>query len=101
MGRFPNKNRHSGRGSQGKNNKQPTNKHVIAKKKLEDYYFSVGSSKQASDFESAYEFILNHIKKTYTRGNDISETLRTLEEPNTDDWKPTLIISKSTDTDEK
>ena len=101
MGRFPNKNRHSARGSQGKNNKQPTNKHVIAKKKLEDYYFSVGSSKQASDFESAYEFILNHIKKTYTRGNDISETLRTLEEPNTDDWKPTLIISKSTDTDEK
>ena len=33
--------------------------------------------------------------------DDISETLRTLEEPNTDDWKPTLIMSKSTDTDEK
>ena len=85
MGRFPNKNRHSRRGGQRKGYPKPTNKPVKEKKKLEDYYFSVGSSKQAIDFDAAYKFILNHIKKTHTRGNDIAEALRTLQEPNTDD----------------
>ena len=73
-------------------------------KKTQDHrrwYFCVGSHKQASDFETIYEFILNHIKRPYTRGNDISESLRDLEAPDTNTWKPNLVVSTSTDDDEK
>ena len=101
MGRFPKRNRSLGRGSQGRGPRQNTNENIKTKKKLEDYYFSVGSNKQASDFETTCEFILNHIKKTYTRGNDISEALRKQQEPNKDDWKPTLSMSNSLDDDTK
>jgi hypothetical protein len=44
------------------------------KKTEEDYYFYVGSSKQASDFETtSEEFLINHVKKIFDRGNDIAE----------------------------
>ena len=103
MGGFQNRNRSSGRGSQSQERgyKQSANKYAKTKKKLEDYYFSVGSNKQASDFNSTYEFILNHIKKTFMRGNDILEALRKQEEPDTDDWKPTLEMSTSLNTNTK
>ena len=42
---------------------------------------------------------MNHIKKTYTRGNDISEALRTLKDLETDKWKPILVMSTDTDVD--
>jgi hypothetical protein len=71
------------------------------KKTVEDYYFYVGSSKQASDYEITAEFVVNHIKKTFDRGNDISEALRTLVRPDTDTWKPTLKMSVDTDTSVK
>ena len=41
--------------------------------------------------------MINHIKRTYVRGNDIAEALRKLEAPDTDTWKPTLRMSTSTD----
>ena len=63
------------------------------KKTLEDYYFYVGSSKQASDYEVTEEFVINHIKKTFDRGLDISEALRNLQKPDTNSWKPTLQFS--------
>ena len=53
------------------------------------------------DSETTYEFLLNHIKKTYTRGNDISEALIKLKEPSTVDWKPILATSTRTDAGEK
>ena len=46
-------------------------------------------------------FFLNRIKRTYTCGNDISESLRNLEAPDTNTWKPNLVVSTSTDDDEK
>ena len=97
MGRF------QGRGGRGARGGRGNTFHKTPKRKkaIEDYYFYVGSSKQASDFETTYEFLLNHIKKTYTRGNDISEALRTLEDPDSDKWKPTLIMSTETDVDLK
>ena len=58
----------------------PIRRRQNGKKAIEDYYFYVGSSKQVLDFETTYEFLLNHIEKTYTYGNDISEALRTLED---------------------
>ena len=101
MGRF--QGRGSGRGGRGARGGRGNTFHKTPKRKkaIEDYYFYVGSSKQASDFETTYEFLLNHIKKTYTRGNDISEALRTLEDPDSDQWKPTLIMSTETDADLK
>jgi hypothetical protein len=35
---------------------------------VEDYFFYVGSSKEASDYEITAEFVVNHIKKTFDCG---------------------------------
>ena len=89
---------HDGRGGQGHSHKRDYNKYNQKKKKtLEDYCFYVGSNKQASDYETTQEFMINHIKRTYVRGNDIAEALRKLEAPDTDTWKPTLRMSTSID----
>jgi hypothetical protein len=57
----------------------------------------VGSIKQASDYEITAEFVVNHIKKTFDRCNDIAEALRMLVKANTSLWKPTLLVSTETD----
>ena len=61
----------------------------------------MGSTKQASDVEVTANFVINHIKKTYEYGYDISEALRNLKEPDTNLWKTKLQASKSTDAVEK
>ena len=74
--------RRGGRGGRGWAYKKDNKKTYDKKKKtLEDYYFYVGSDKQASNFESTYKFMVNYIKRTYTRGNDVAESLRKLEAP--------------------
>jgi hypothetical protein len=75
----------------------PVDKEPKKKKTIEDYFFYVGSSKQASDFETTSEFLINHVKKTFDRGNDIAEALRVLEPQDTDQWKPKLRFSASED----
>ena len=91
-------NRGGGRGGRGRGRGRSTpNKTSKAKKTVEDYFFYVGSSKQASDYEITAEFVVNHIKKTFDRGNDIAEALRTLVKADTNVWKPTLKISTETD----
>jgi hypothetical protein len=91
-------NRGGGRGGRGRGRGRSTpNKTSKAKKTVEDYFFYVGSSKQASDYEITAEFVVNHIKKTFDRGNDIAEALRTLVKANTSLWKPTLLVSTETD----
>ena len=81
---------HGGRGRFNRNNQYSQQKSEKKKKTIEDYYFYVGSSKQASDFETTSEFILNYVKKTYHRGSDISESLRELKKTDTNLWKPKL-----------
>ena len=94
--------RRSGRGGRGSANRKDQNKSQNKKKKtLEDYWFYVGSDKQASDFETTYEFMINFIKRTYMRGNDIAESLRILKNPDTNLWKPSLEVSLSEDEHEK
>ena len=85
MGRFNSNSHQSSRGrGRGRTSYRQSNNVTTKKKKtLEDYYFYVGSSKQASDFETTYDFLLNYIKRTYTRGNDIAEALRKMESPDT------------------
>jgi hypothetical protein len=88
---YLNNNNNSGRGNRNNSNKdfKTTNK----KKTLEDYYFYVGSGKQASNYETAADFIINHIKKEYERDRDIAESLRDLAKPDTYTWMPTLKAS--------
>ena len=71
------------------------------KKTIEDYYFYVGLTKQASDYETTAEFIINHIKKTFDRGNNIAEALRTLTKAEVNSWEPTLVVSTATLTADK
>jgi hypothetical protein len=49
-----------------------------------------------SDYEITPEFVINHIKKTFDRGNDITEAIRTLVKTDTSLWKPTLQVSPAT-----
>jgi hypothetical protein len=68
---------------------------------VEDFFFYLGSRKQASDYEITAEFVVNHIKKTFNRGNNIAEALRTLTRADTEIWKPTFKTSTETDADLK
>ena len=63
------------------------------RKSLKDYNYYLGSSKQASDYKSTTQFIINHIKKTYNHGKDIAEALKRLEPINQEDWAPQLQVS--------
>ena len=57
----------------------------------------MGSAKQAADYESTTEFLINHIKKTFSFGNDIGTVLETLQELDLNQYKPSLSISLSVD----
>ena len=76
MGRFNNRTNGRGQGSGRTNCFNNRNDNPKKKKTLEDYYFYVGSNEQAYEFETTYKYLVNYIKKTYNRGNDIAEALR-------------------------
>ena len=94
-------NRKGGRGGCGGGNARVRGRYAPSKihidKTLEDCLFYVVSSKKTSDYEITAEFIVNNIKKTFDRGNDVSEALQTLVKSDTDLWKTTLNISSDTD----
>ena len=69
---------------------------IKQKKGINDYQFYIGTNKQASEYETASKFVINYIKRTFDRGNDIAETLRTLNIQETEKWMPELKISTST-----
>ena len=79
------------------NNRRSDNK----KKELKDYIYYTGSNRQASDFKTTTEFIINYIKDEFTHGNDIAEALRKLEYEATENWYPKLEISKADDEETK
>ena len=47
------------------------------------------------EYEAATEFIINNIKRTFDRGNNIAQTLRTLQKQETDDWMPIIKTSNA------
>jgi len=67
------------------------------KKTIEDYVYYVGSARQASDYEITTEFVINHIRKTYTDGEDIATALETLQDVDVKDWKPQIETSVDLD----
>lgn len=48
------------------------------KKGLTDYNYYLGSAKQASDYETTTEFLINYVKKTFEYGSDIGQALKEL-----------------------
>ena len=94
-GRGDNQRGYQGKKGNRKPDAQNQNKDQKKKKTMEDYFFYVGSSKQASDYETTSEFLINHVKKTFDRGNDIAEALRMLEPQETEKWKAKLAFSAS------
>ena len=55
------------------------------------------TNKQASEYETAAEFIINYIKWTIDRGNDIAETLQTLTIHDTNKWMSISKMSNAID----
>ena len=78
------------------NHNKPNNK-PDRKKSIEDYCFYIGSINRVSDYDDTSQFIINHIKKTYVRGNDIAEALRMSVKPDTEKWQPDLEYKESTE----
>ena len=89
--------RSSGRSRRFQSNKKPEVKNK--KKSLSDYSYYLGSSSQASDYETTTDYIINYIKKTYSDGKDIADALTKLVPPDTNLWKPSLQVSLITGTD--
>jgi hypothetical protein len=101
---------YSGRGRSGRNGRgrsggrgrgnggRFTSKQPKPKLKLEDHVYYIGTSKQATDYETNTQFIINHIKKTYEKGGeDIAEALEDLEHINLKSQAPKLQSSTATD----
>ena len=66
------------------------------KKSVNDYNYYLRSSKQASDYETTTEYLINHIKKVFDYGNDIGTALELLEPMSTLAWKPRMQLSSAT-----
>jgi hypothetical protein len=76
-------------GGSNKNNYKPS------KKTLSDHIYYLGSAKQAADYDTTTDFILNHIVKTFTFGNDIAKALSDKKPYNMDLHRPLLLIADS------
>ena len=99
-------NSQSGNNNNKRMNKQNWNKRKgrnqgreKVKKELKDHYYYTGSSRQASDYESTTDFIINHIKGNFAEGQDIAESLKNMQYEDTEKWYPTLKKSNATDKD--
>ena len=78
-----------GRG--GKKSSSTTTK----KKSLSDYMYYLKLAKQASNYETAIEYLINYICKTFAYGNNIGTALDKLEAYDVDQHKPRLTYSMS------
>ena len=92
----------SGRGGQGfKNNNNDVRRNASTKKTLQDFTFYFCSVKQASNYKNTVLFVINHVKKDFNRGNNITEALQKLEYKNTENCNPVLKASTLYDDDAK
>jgi hypothetical protein len=62
-----------GRGGRGGRKPEVQKQETKKKKSIENYYFYVGSSKQASDFKTTSKFHINYVNKTFERGNVVAK----------------------------
>ena len=57
------------------NNNKNGRRRADIKKTLGYFTFYIGSKKQSRDYENTALFVINHTKKDFDRGKNISETL--------------------------
>ncbi len=91
----------SGRGRGGRFSRSRSQQKTESKKTLQDYTYYIGSAKQASDYSTVTKFLINHIRKTYTNGNDIANALEEGKSMDVDAWRPTLLLSSKDPNTEK
>jgi hypothetical protein len=76
---------------QSSNTDGPGDTNKPLKKTLSESIYYLGSAKQAADYETTTDFLINHIKKRFNFGNSIGMCLETLE-----DYKHGSTSSKNT-----
>ena len=70
---------------------------MAKRKTINDYMFYLGSSQAASDYQRTQEYLINHIRNTYAKRDDIATALEDLTEFNYGLLAPTPIFSGVTD----
>jgi hypothetical protein len=75
-----------------KSEEQPKERKVLA-----DYIFCLGLAKQASDYGLVSQFIINHIQKEFTNGDDIGDALEDKQEVDLDAHRPSITMSQAQD----
>ena len=78
-----------GRGSCSSESQQKTK----SKKTLQDYAFYIGLAKQASDHNAVAKFLINHICKMHTNGNDVTNALEDGKTVDANTWKLSWLAS--------
>jgi hypothetical protein len=94
---------HRGRGNNSSkpNSAKQESKKPTTKKTLEDYQYHLGNAKQAADFDTTNAYLINHIRETYSHGNDIALSLENLKLVDLSKEKPTLSRSREDDEDDR
>lgn len=64
---------------------------------LADHVYYIGSARQASDYITITNFLINYIRNTYERGDDIAIALEEGEDKSFDNLRPRLQYSRSLD----
>jgi hypothetical protein len=89
-----------GRGSGGPSSQSSGTKHS-SKLSLADCIYSVGTVKQASQYENNTRFLINHIRKTYVEGDLVGDLLEFGREPDFMKMQPALPTSNKKDPAER
>jgi hypothetical protein len=90
------------RNSPHKKSKDAGNKSTTTvRSKLSDYVFTIGSSKAASDFPVILQYVINHLRITLTRGEDVATALEDRQEFDFNKDRSKLETSSENDQDKK
>ena len=68
---------------------------------MADHMYYVGSVKQASDYVTCTNFIINYIRIHFDDPEEIAQALEKFEEPDFNAMEPTMQVSSKTDANEK
>ena len=85
-----------GRGRSNRSNDKQSGSST-KKKNLSDHIYYVGSAKQASDYVTITSYLINYIRRTYTKGEDVANALEMLEEIDFQPLAPVLKASTNSD----
>jgi hypothetical protein len=97
-GRSGGRNRNtSGRGRDANTSNNQVKNHKPSKRTLAENIYYLGSARQAADYETTTEFLINHIKKNFNFGNDVGTALEDLKEFPIEDYKPSMQFSLNPD----